>query len=103
MKNISGVFALWAGDTDGNGSVQLATGTSDITPISNAVLNDPSNTTIDPTFVGSLVYSNADADLNGHVELATGTSDITPISASVLNNPANVSVDPTLILLSQLP
>jgi hypothetical protein len=103
MKNISGVFALWSGDTDGNGSVQYATGTSDITPVSNTVINDPNNTTFDPTFVGNPVYSNADADLNGYVEYATGTSDISPISSSVIQSPANVTFDPTFVLLSQLP
>jgi hypothetical protein len=103
LRNIDGVYALWAGDTDGNGSVQFATGTSDITPISNAVVNDPNNLANDPTFIGALVYSFADADMNATVQFATGTSDITPVSASVLNNPANTLSDPTVTLSQQLP
>lgn len=103
MRNIGGTYALWAGDTDGNGTVQFTTGTSDITPISNAVLTDAGNPTFDPTFVGAAVYSLADADMNATVQFTTGNSDITPVSASVLNNPANGSADPTLVLTQQLP
>lgn len=103
LRNMGAKWALWAGDTDGNGSIQFTTGTSDITPISNAVINNPSNTTFDPTYIGTSVYSMADADMNGTVQFTTGTSDITPVSASVINNPANTASDPTVILTQQLP
>jgi hypothetical protein len=100
----SGKWALWAGNTDGNNSVQFATGTSDITPISSAVLGDAGNTTSDPSWYNTTpVYNLADADMNGLIQFASGTSDITPISASVLNNPANTTADPTLVLTQQLP
>ncbi len=98
MRNLGGgEWALWAGDTDGNGSVQFATGTSDITPISAIVLSG-GNT--DPTIASSVMYNIADADLNGTVQFATGTSDITPISATVLSNG---NTDPTIAKSQQLP
>jgi hypothetical protein len=100
LRNMGAKWALWAGDTDGDGDVEFTTGNSDITPVSAAVL---SNGNTDPTFVGAAIYSQADADLNGTVQFTTGSSDITPVSASVLNNPANVSGDPTLVLTQQLP
>lgn len=105
MRNMGGgVYALWAGNTDGNTSIQYATGTSDITPISNAVVNDINNTYNDPTWYNTTpVYDVADTDMNGLIQYASGTSDITPISASVLNNPANPTSDPTVVLNQQLP
>jgi len=102
MRNMGAKWALWAGDADGNGSVQLATGSSDITPINNAVVGNPLSGG-DPTWYGVAEYNNADTDLNSFVQFASGTSDITPISSSVTGNPANGTGDPTTPLSQQLP
>ena len=96
-------WALWAGNTNGNGAVEFAFDPSDITPISNAIVNASGNPTHDPTWFGAAAYDNADTDMNGFVQFAFDPSDITPISASVLGNPANTASDPTLPLSQQLP
>jgi len=103
LRNISGVMALWAGDADGNGSVEYATPSSDITPISNAVLNDVGNPSGFTNYIVSGVYDIADVDLNGNIEYATPASDITPISGSVLNHPGNPSQFTNYIVNEQLP
>jgi hypothetical protein len=93
MRNMGGTpnkWALWSGDADANGIIEYARPTSDITPISGAVLNDPGNQPQQFTnYPVNNVYNLADVDMNGIIEYARPTSDITPISGSVLNHPAN--------------
>lgn len=103
MRNMGSKWALWAGDTDGNNSVSFGASPSDITPISNAVINDPGNPSFNPLWFGAATYSNADSDMNSFVQFGSSPSDITPVSASVLNNPANGSSNPLVLLTQQLP
>jgi len=103
MRNMGAKWALWSGDANGNGAVELVNDPSDITPINNEVVNNVGNPTNDPTWYGIAQYHNADTDLNGYVQFVNDPSDITPISASVTNNPANNTGDPTIVLTQQLP
>ena len=44
MKNIGGVYALWAGDANGDGQIVFQGAGNDPTPVGNQVSSDPGNT-----------------------------------------------------------
>lgn len=101
LRNMgSGVYALWSGDTDGDGTIRFGASPSDLTPINQAVMGDPANLANSTLFVGSATYSGADADMDGLVRFGASPSDMTPINASVMQNPGNGS-NSTLFTVSE--
>ncbi len=86
----SGDMALWAGNVNGDTSIQYVGSAPENADLLAAVLNNPANFLGLPSFPISNVYSDFDVDMNGSV-LYTGGSvpDITPILQNVLSYPGN--------------
>ena len=65
-------YALWAGDTNGDGKVQYASVGNDVTPILNVVGADSTDVIKDG-------YLREDVDMNGEVQYAGSGNDVTPV------------------------
>jgi hypothetical protein len=106
MRNMGGTpakWALWGGDADQNGVIEYARATTDITPISSAILTDPGNPAGNTNYPVNNVYEEADTDMNGIIEYARATTDLTPISSSVLSHPGNPAQNTNFPVNQQLP
>jgi hypothetical protein len=102
MKNISGVYALWAGDANGDGQVIFQGAGNDPTPIGNVVNSAPGNTTNSFTYIVNGYY-NADVNLDGQVIFQGANNDPTPIGNSVNSHPGNTGNSFTYAIVQQLP
>ncbi|RMG29235.1 MAG: hypothetical protein D6730_04195, partial [Bacteroidetes bacterium] len=96
------VRTMWAGDANGDGSIILAGGLSDVNPISLAVFLDPANVGFSSTYVVN-GYRTEDTNMSGTVILAGGNSDVNIISLNVFLHPANLGFSPSFVILQQLP
>ncbi|MBW6461241.1 MAG: hypothetical protein K0B08_11785 [Bacteroidales bacterium] len=81
----SSIFALWAGDANGDGQVGYVWSPSDISPIATAVIT--ANGFINLPVTG--VYDNADVNLDGIIGYVYDPSDISQISITVTTYPGN--------------
>ena len=106
----AGVFALWAGDANGDGRLNYLGGFSENTSIRSQVFNDPNNSVFGappiPTYP-SLGYYNTDVDLNNVTKYLGSSSDVLHIRNNTFNNPSNSIFGappvPTFVFTQQLP
>ena len=98
----SGVFGLWAGDSNNDSSIQYSGSTPDTPSILSFVLNDSGNFLNLPTYAVT-GYFNGDVNMDGNTQYA-GTSPDTPsILQNVLSHPGNFLNFSTYLITQQLP
>jgi hypothetical protein len=102
MQNIAGVYALWAGDANGDGQIVFQGASNDPTPIGNQVNGDPGNTGNSFTYIVN-GYLNTDINMDGQVIFQGAGNDPTPVGNSVNSHPGNPSHSFTYPILQQLP
>jgi hypothetical protein len=101
-KTVSGKAVLWGGDATGNGRLVASGGSTDVNPVTSAVLTAPGN----PTFSGTyqlLGYNIRDLNLDGKTVFAGAASDVNIITSNILTHPSNASSSPTFQVVVQLP
>jgi len=99
MQNISGTYALWAGDANSDGQIIYQGASNDPTPIGTYISGfSPSF-----TYVKSNVYQTFDVNLDGSVVYQGSNNDPTPIGYSVSNHPGNTGNSFTYVIAQQLP
>ncbi|WP_353780233.1 hemagglutinin protein [Winogradskyella sp. 3972H.M.0a.05] len=86
----SGDMALWAGDTNGDGKVNIIGAPNDTNTLRDTILNDPINQIIQ--FYGFTVsgYTNEDVNLNGGANIIGANNDANVLRDNILNHPINI-------------
>jgi hypothetical protein len=102
MRNIGGVYALWAGDANGSGQIIYQGAGNDPSPVGNEVLTAPGNTGSSFTYVVN-GYSINDINMDGQVIYQGANNDPSVIGNSVLGHPGNTGSSFTYAILQQLP
>jgi hypothetical protein len=97
-----GVYALWAGDANGDGKVIYQGADNDPTPVGNTVSDDPGNTGNSFTYIVN-GYLNTDINMDGQVIYQGAGNDPTPIGNSVSAHPGNTGNSFTYPIIQQLP
>ena len=98
----TGVMAMWAGDTNGDGIVQYSGGNSDVPSILSEVLNEPGNFLNFPTYNFS-EYSTFDVNMNANIQYSGGEPDTPYILQNVFEHPGNFLNFNTYQITEQLP
>ncbi|MEO1029819.1 MAG: HYR domain-containing protein [Bacteroidota bacterium] len=98
----NGLFAMWAGDTNGDAVIQYVGGIQDTPGVLAEVLNDGGNFLNLPTFV-STGYSNRDVNMDGNVQYAGGNSELPFILQNILGDSRNFLNLSTWPINAQLP
>ncbi len=106
----SGVVAMWAGDSNGDGRLNYSGALSDVSPIRSQVFNDPNNSVFGGPPVASypsIGYNGTDVDMDGVTVYSGATSDVLYVRNNIFNNPSNsVFGGPptsTFVFIQQLP
>ena len=88
----SGVSAMWAGDANGDGKVNLIGSSNDNNTVRDVILNDPINLAIQ--FYGFNVagYNNADTNLTGGTQIIGINNDVSLVRDNILNHPLNTFI-----------
>ncbi|WP_299434423.1 hemagglutinin protein [uncultured Aquimarina sp.] len=88
----SGVSAMWAGDANGDGKVNLIGSSNDSNTIRDVILNDPINLAIQ--FYGFNVtgYNDADTNLTGGTQIIGINNDASLVRDNILNHPFNTFI-----------
>jgi hypothetical protein len=102
MRNISGVYAMWAGNTNGDTQIIYQGAGNDPSPIGNEVLGAPGNTGGSFTYPVS-GYSYNDINMDGQVIYQGANNDPSLIGNAVLNHPGNAGSSFTYPIAQQLP
>ena len=86
----AGVLGMWAGDTNGDGKINIIGATNDSNAIRDKILNDPINQIIQ--FYGFSVsgYTNEDVNLTGGANIIGAVNDANVLRDNVLNHPVNL-------------
>ncbi|WP_353777643.1 BspA family leucine-rich repeat surface protein [Winogradskyella sp. 3972H.M.0a.05] len=86
----AGVLGMWAGDTNGDGKVNIIGAANDSNAIRDKILNDPVNQIIQ--FYGFSVsgYNNEDINLTGGANIIGSNNDANVLRDNVLNHPINI-------------
>ena len=98
----TGVYGLWAGDTNGNGNVVLSGGGNDRDSVLNAVLDDAGNAGSNLNFIVT-GYLNTDANMDGQTIAGGSNTDLNVIANSILDHPGNTDGNGNFLIVSQLP
>ena len=93
----NGTFAMWAGDADGDGTLNFS---NDGNSILSEVLFDPGNTTFSSLFTGANAYYDGDMDLNGNISFQ---DDLNNLLFNILFHPSNMSLSSLFSFAEQLP
>ncbi|AUC83236.1 hemagglutinin protein [Lacinutrix sp. Bg11-31] len=106
----SGVVALWAGDTNGDGRLNYSGTFSDIPSIRSHVFNDPNNSVFGgppAATYQSIGYFGTDVNMEGLTVYSGANSDVPNIRNNIFNNSSNsVFGGPpaaTYVFIQQLP
>ena len=99
----SGVMALWAGNSDQNGSIVYVGSGTDVTELSITVLLDPGNDGVFSNSYPVEKYHRADLNMDGKVVYVGAGTDQTIISLNVLLHPTNTSFSQSKPIIEQLP
>jgi hypothetical protein len=101
----TGVWAMWAGDVNGDGKIYDATAPSDADEVAFGVLFHPNNINFVANFIGYTgVYDPLDVDLDGSVFDVNLPSDADLIRFSVLFHPLNTTYLSNFVgFMAQLP
>ncbi|WP_299438617.1 hypothetical protein [uncultured Aquimarina sp.] len=85
----SDILAMWAGDTNGDGKINLIGSSNDANTIRDTILNDPINQAIQ--FYGFNVtgYNDADVNLTGGTQIIGNNNDANLVRDNILNHPIN--------------
>ncbi len=102
QATVSGVYALWMGDTTGDNQVIGAGPNNDRNTILSAVLAAPGNSTSNANYIVS-GYSLGDVSLDGNIIAAGPNNDINLILYNVLTYPGNGSAAANYIVQGQVP
>ena len=103
QKNFgNGILALWAGNVNGDNTVQYSGVSPDTPLILSEVLNDPGNFLNFSTYV-SVGYKNTDLDLDGNTQYNGVNPDTPLILENVLAHPGNFLNFSTFAIQEQLP
>ncbi|MEM9990660.1 MAG: hypothetical protein AAF738_02790 [Bacteroidota bacterium] len=91
---IGGVWAMWGGDANGDGTVLFNAANSDGNAVKNAVLSDPGNTGFFgsgpvTTYANRSMYETNDTTLDGNTLDNSSNSDTNFILSVVLSHPGN--------------
>ena len=88
----SGISAMWAGDVNEDGKVNLIGSPNDSNTIRDLILNDPINLPIQ--FYGFNVtgYNNADVNLSGGTQIIGSNNDANLVRDNILNHPINTFI-----------
>lgn len=97
------VWALWAGNADGNGTIIYVGSGTDVTALSVTVLLDFGNSGIFSSSYPVNGYHTSDLDMDGTVIYVGSGTDQTLISTNVLLHPANSSFSTSKPITEQLP
>ncbi len=100
QATVGGRFALWTGDTNGDGRVAFSGQNNDVDAIFTAIDGAPGNLLGLPSFVLN-GYRSTDVDLTGST-IFTG-EDVNTIFNTVDSHPRNVFGLPTYVIVEQLP
>ncbi|MBO6880935.1 hemagglutinin protein [Winogradskyella sp.] len=98
----SGSTALWAGDTNNDGSVQFSGGNSDVNILKDFILNHPSNP-LGFLTVAINGYFNQDVNMDGIAKFSGTSNDSNAIKDIILNHPGNFLNIPTFTINTQVP
>lgn len=98
----SGVMGLWAGNVDGNTSIQYSGANADSPTLLSFVLNDSGNFLNTATYSVS-GYSNYDINMDGNTQYTGATPDTPKILQLVLSHPGNFLNTTTYEITEQLP
>ncbi|WP_299889086.1 fibronectin type III domain-containing protein [uncultured Lacinutrix sp.] len=88
----TGIVAMWAGDTNGDGRLNYSGALSDVPGIRGQVFNDPNNSVFGGPPVASYQsqgYYGTDVDMDGLTVYSGGTSDVLHVRNNIFNNPSN--------------
>ncbi|MBQ4821720.1 matrixin family metalloprotease [Aquimarina sp. MMG016] len=87
-----GVIAMWAGDANADGTINLIGGANDTNEVRDTVLNDPINQVIQ--FYGFNVtgYNDADVNLTGGTQIIGSNNDANLVRDNILNHPINTFI-----------
>ena len=106
----SGIVAMWAGDTNGDGRLNYSGAMSDVPYIRSQVFNDPNNSVFGGPPVASYPsqgYNATDVDMDGVTVYSGAGSDVLYIRNNIFNNSSNsVFGGPptsTYVFVQQLP
>ncbi|WP_299438612.1 M4 family metallopeptidase [uncultured Aquimarina sp.] len=85
----SDILAMWSGDTNGDGKINLIGSSNDANTIRDTILNDPINQAIQ--FYGFNVtgYNDADVNLTGGTQIIGNNNDANLVRDNILNHPIN--------------
>ena len=98
----AGVMGLWAGNVDGNTSIQYSGANADSPTLLSYVLNDSGNFLNTATYSVS-GYSNYDINMDGNTQYTGATPDTPKILQLVLSHPGNFLNTTTYEITEQLP
>ncbi|MEO0469020.1 MAG: lamin tail domain-containing protein [Bacteroidota bacterium] len=99
---LPGVFALWAGDADADGTIRLQGGINDAAIIFLKVLSAPLNASFARNFILS-GYHTEDLNLDGQVIFQGQSNDASVSFFNILSFPLNSSFSRNYIISAQLP
>ena len=85
-----GVQAMWAGDVNSDGKINLIGNPNDSNQIRDTILNDPINQAIQFYGFNVIGYNNADANLSGGTQIIGSNNDVNVIRDNILNHPINL-------------
>lgn len=98
----SGNTALWAGDANGDKSIQFSGSSSDANAVKDYILADPTNILNFITFTSS-GYLTFDVDLNSLVRFSGSANDSNIIKDNILSFPGNFLGFPTFTINTTVP
>jgi len=106
----TGVWAMWAGDVNGDNKVLSSASsgsttatTSDMSLLISRVSGDAGNTTNVNTYSVPGVYAPEDINMDGNININPGSSDATFLKNEVKAVPGNTLIIPSWIITAQLP
>ncbi|MDH7447527.1 hypothetical protein [Aquimarina sp. 2201CG14-23] len=98
----TGVSAMWAGDANDDGKINLIGSPNDSNEIVNAILNDPLN--IFGLYGYNISgYTAVDMNLSGNTQIIGANNDASLINNNILNHPSNIFNLYGFIITEQLP
>ncbi|MEO0468067.1 MAG: lamin tail domain-containing protein [Bacteroidota bacterium] len=97
-----GLWALWAGDANGDGKIQFQGGINDASSVFLSILSDPGNTSFARNYVQS-GYHRADVNLDGVTIFQGASSETSGIFLNILSHPSNSSFQRNYVISAALP
>ncbi len=103
QADISGTFALWAGDLNGDGQIRYLGPGNDSNTIKSSVLNPTNGNPSNSNFFFYNAYDNADINMNGSVRYLGPNNDTSILKSIIVNHPENTTNSNFFPFSNQIP